>query len=480
MNLKQIRTALIIVGPLLGLVVFALAQHLGLAAGAAATAGITLWVGLWWIFEPVPLPATSLIPFAAFPLAGVLPNKVIAQAYGHWLILLLLGGFILSTAMEKSGVHRRIAIGMIRGVGGTSPARLILGVMLATGLLSGWISNTATVLMMLPVAIALCGELPGPKSVRSLMLGLAYAASIGGIATPIGTPPNVVLMGIYEETTGKSIGFLDWMVLGGPLAAVFLVVAWFVLTRGLEKHPNEDGLDRLPRLGAVTPYEKRVLFVFAFTALAWIFRAQPFGGWSGLLGIATVGDDTVALAAAALLFVVPNGEGKGEKLFGLGNGTQDSLGPAFVVRRWDCPSESVWRIWPLQGHRRILGRGYRTALGPHDRLDLSVRHLPDRDDQQYRHHHFAHAHFGGDRPGRPNGTFVAHDSSGAQRQLCFHVARSHRAQRHCLGLRKDYHPGNGTHGLLDEPLGRADRHHRLFDFSAFRLIPKRFFGTLVR
>ena len=170
MNLKQIRTALIIVGPLLGLVVFALAQHLGLAAGAAATAGITLWVGLWWIFEPVPLPATSLIPFAAFPLAGVLPNKVIAQAYGHWLILLLLGGFILSTAMEKSGVHRRIAIGMIRGVGGTSPARLILGVMLATGLLSGWISNTATVLMMLPVAIALCGELPGPKSVRSLML----------------------------------------------------------------------------------------------------------------------------------------------------------------------------------------------------------------------------------------------------------------------------------------------------------------------
>ena len=314
MNLKQIRTALIIVGPLLGLVVFALAQHLGLAAGAAATAGITLWVGLWWIFEPVPLPATSLIPFAAFPLAGVLPNKVIAQAYGHWLILLLLGGFILSTAMEKSGVHRRIAIGMIRGVGGTSPARLILGVMLATGLLSGWISNTATVLMMLPVAIALCGELPGPKSVRSLMLGLAYAASIGGIATPIGTPPNVVLMGIYEETTGKSIGFLDWMVLGGPLAAVFLVVAWFVLTRGLEKHPNEDGLDRLPRLGAVTPYEKRVLFVFAFTALAWIFRAQPFGGWSGLLGIATVGDDTVALAAAALLFVVPNGEGKGEKL----------------------------------------------------------------------------------------------------------------------------------------------------------------------
>ena len=113
MNLQQTRAALLFIGPLFGLLTFVIIGWLGLSQAAAATAGITVWVGLWWIFEPVPLPATSLIPFAAFPLAGVLPNKVIAQAYGHWLILLLLGGFILSTAMEKSGVHRRIAIRMI-------------------------------------------------------------------------------------------------------------------------------------------------------------------------------------------------------------------------------------------------------------------------------------------------------------------------------------------------------------------------------
>ena len=351
MNLKQTRTALLFIGPILGLLVFVLTQWLGLPQAAAATAGITVWVGLWWVFEPVPLPATSLIPFAAFPLAGVLPNKIIAQAYGHWLILLLLGGFILSTAMEKSGVHRRIAIGMIRLVGGTSPARLILGIMLATGLLSGWISNTATVLMMLPVVLALCSELPGPKSVRALMLGLAYSASIGGIATPIGTPPNVVLMGIYEETTGKSIGFLDWMMLGGPIAIVFLFIAWFYLTRSLESSENEDSLDHLPKLDAMNSHEKRVLFVFALTALAWITRAQPFGGWSGLLDIKTIGDDTIALAAAALLFVIPSGKGDGDKLLD-----------------WESASKIPWGLLILFGGGIAIAKafgasGLSTAIG---------------------------------------------------------------------------------------------------------------------
>ena len=204
--------------------------------------------------------------------------------------------------------------------------------------------------MMLPVAIALCRELPGPKSIRALMLGLAYSASIGGIATPIGTPPNVVLMGIYEETTGKSIGFMDWMLLGGPLAIVFLLIAWFYLTRNVESVENEDSLDRLPRLNPMNSHEKRVLFVFALTALAWITRAQPFGGWSSLLGITTIGDDTIALAAATLLFVVPSGKENGDKLL-----DWESAGKILRFTHslwgWHCDCQSFWRIGPFFGHR---------------------------------------------------------------------------------------------------------------------------------
>ncbi|MEC9465948.1 MAG: SLC13 family permease [Myxococcota bacterium] len=312
----HVKSIALLAGPAVGLAAALLLQITGLGGPAAITAGITIWVGTWWIFEPIPIPATSLIPFAAFPLAGVLPNKAIANAYGHWLILLLLGGFILSVAMEKSGVHRRIAIHMIRMVGGTDPRRLILGVMLATALLSGWISNTATTLMMLPVALALAEKLPGANSGRALLLGLAYSASIGGIATPIGTPPNIVLMGIYQEATGLDIGFLDWMLLGFPIASVLLILAWLYLTRPLSSVPKSDtsSLEALPTLGAMSTHEKRVLLVFGVTALAWMTRAQPFGGWSGLVGLRTVGDDTVALAAAVILFLVPSGQPDGSKL----------------------------------------------------------------------------------------------------------------------------------------------------------------------
>ncbi len=309
MSLDTFRKSLLIIGPLFAITAGVIFPSLGLPEPAAWTAGITIWVGLWWVFEPIPIPATSLIPFAAFPMTGVLSNKEVAQAYGHWLIMLLLGGFILSTAMEKSGVHRRIALFMIELAGKNSPKRMILGVMLATGFLSGWISNTATVLMMLPVVLALCAELPGPKSVCAMLLGLAYSASIGGIATPIGTPPNIVLMGVYEETVGASIGFLDWMLLGYPISLILLVFTWIFLTRNLEHRSFEASDDVIQSRAPMSIHERRVLVIFALTALAWITRKQPQGGWSELIGAAAVGDDTIALAAAALVFVVPNGSG---------------------------------------------------------------------------------------------------------------------------------------------------------------------------
>lgn len=298
-------------GPVAGVLLFALLTGVGLDFPSAITAAITAWVALWWVFEPIPIPATSLIPFAAFPLAGVLSNKQVAGAYGHWLIILLLGGFILSTAMESSGVHRRLALSMVRLVGGNQPRRLLLGFMLATALCSWWISNTATTLMMLPIVLAVIQHESATIRVP-LLLGIAYSASIGGIATPIGTPPNVVLMGVYNELTGLELGFMEWMQFGVPVSLVLLATAWVYLARQMPSEVEE--MKPIEELGPLSTYEFRVLVVFAITAIAWMTRSQPFGGWSGALGLTGIGDDTVALAAVIALFVIPNGDAEGSRL----------------------------------------------------------------------------------------------------------------------------------------------------------------------
>lgn len=296
-------------GLLIGVVAAALCggAALGFELGAAAawTAAITGLCAAWWVLEPLPIPVTSLIPFATFPLVGVLDHRQVAAAYGHTMILLLLGGFMLSTAVERSGVHRRLALGMVRIAGGGS-RRLVLGFMLASALCSMWISNTATTLMLLPVALAVVGGSDGGSRIAGpLLLGIAYAASIGGMATPIGTPPNVIFMSHYEETTGVAVSFLDWMMIGVPAAALLIPVAWLRLTRNL----HGVAAPLLPRLGEWRRGELRVLIVFAITAAAWIFRAEPLGGWSGLIGVEGVGDSTVALAAVVVMFLVPDGEG---------------------------------------------------------------------------------------------------------------------------------------------------------------------------
>jgi sodium-dependent dicarboxylate transporter 2/3/5 len=277
----------------------------GLAAAAAWTAAITGLCAAWWVLEPMPIPVTSLIPFAAFPLVGVLDHRQVAGAYGHTMILLLMGGFMLSTAVERSGVHRRLALGMVRAAGGGS-RRLVLGFMLASAFCSMWISNTATTLMLLPVALAVVDGRDGDGKIAApLLLGIAYAASIGGMATPIGTPPNVIFMSHYEKTTGAAVSFLDWMMIGVPAAALLIPMAWLRLTRNL----HGVAAPELPRLGEWSRGERRVLVIFAITAAAWIFRAEPMGGWSDLIGAAGVGDSTVALAAVVAMFLVPDGDG---------------------------------------------------------------------------------------------------------------------------------------------------------------------------
>lgn len=278
----------------------------GLPAPASWTAAITTLCACWWVLEPIPIPATSILPFALFPLVGVLNDKQVATAYGHPMILLLLGGFILSTAMARSQAHRRLAHLMLAVVGGQSPRRIVLGFMLATAVCSMWISNTATTLMMLPVAMAVLEQDPERRLEIPLLLGIAYSASIGGLGTPIGTPPNVIFMGVYRETTGIELGFLEWMQVGVPAVALLLPAAWLWLTRSTRRGRPLT----IPSLGPWRKPERRVLILFGFTALAWMTRTAPLGGWSGLLGVPGAGDSTVALFAVTLMFLIPNGEGE--------------------------------------------------------------------------------------------------------------------------------------------------------------------------
>lgn len=323
-------------GPLLAALSAGAALLIGLEAPAVWTAAIAAWCVAWWISEPVPIPATSLIPFAAFPMAGILDHKSVASAYGHTLILLLLGGFILSTAMAKSGAHRRLAVGIVRLVGGGG-RRLVLGFMLACALCSMWISNTATTLMLLPVAGAVL-ERADKRLTTPLLLGLAYSASIGGLGTPVGTPPNVIFMGIYREATGADISFLQWMTIGVPAAAILLPLAWLWLTRDLADTPAVA----LPTLPPWKPAERRVLAVFGITALLWVTRTAPFGGWSGALSMDGVGDSTIALAAVVALFALPDGEG----------------GP---MLDWETAREIPWGLLLLFGGGIAIARAFEAS-----------------------------------------------------------------------------------------------------------------------
>lgn len=299
-------------GPLLGLAVGAGVFAAGLGRDAAVTAGLTCLCALWWTTEPIHLAATGIVPLAALPLLGVVGHKEVAASYGHPLILLLLGGLLVSSALERSGAHRRLALMMVglmgRRSGATSNRRLVLGFLLTSALLSMWISNTATALMLVPVAMALVEWEPAERKKAlavPLLLGIAYGASIGGLGTPIGTPPNVLFLAMYEEATQKSVSFLDWMKLGIPVTLALVPVAWWVVCRGLSGAPVAS----LPKPGPWRPAERRVLAVFLVTALAWMTRVEPYGGWTGLLGLTTVGDSTIALAAFVALAVSPDGEG---------------------------------------------------------------------------------------------------------------------------------------------------------------------------
>ncbi len=289
--------------PLLALLCFFVLTTLGLGYLPAITTAIAVLTVGWWVTEALPIPATSLVPFAALPLAGVIDHKTAAQALGSHVILLLMAAFMLSKALEKSLVHERLAVKLLNLIGAHSGRRLLLGFMMTAALLSMWISNTATALIMMPMALAISGAANNRKLTVALILGIAYAASVGGMGTLIGTPPNVIFAGIYEAQTGREVGFIDWMAIGLPVViiAIPLMALW------LGRHITTATDFTLPESGPWRSEERRVLAVFTLTVLAWVTRSQPFGGWTGALGLDGIGDSTIALTAVVVMFIVPNG-----------------------------------------------------------------------------------------------------------------------------------------------------------------------------
>jgi sodium-dependent dicarboxylate transporter 2/3/5 len=294
--------------PLIAVVVILLMMRAGWAREGALVGGLTTLCALWWIFEPIPIPATAMIPLGVFPLLGILDGKQVAQAYGDPLIILLMGGAMLSKAMEKSGAHRRLALYMVNLFGGDSQRRLVLGFMVASAALSMWVSNTATTLMLLPVAYAVLQSANSQDSKKlavPLFLGIAYAASIGGLGTPIGSPPNIIFLKIYGEATGSIPSFTQWMMWGLPVVILLLPLAALWITR----HLGAAEALKIPQAGTWRSEEARVLVIFFLTALAWITLREPFGGWSQWFNVPGANYAAVALTSVILMFILPNGQG---------------------------------------------------------------------------------------------------------------------------------------------------------------------------
>jgi sodium-dependent dicarboxylate transporter 2/3/5 len=305
-----LRSWCVLGGVLIAGAIYGATWYFGLSSAQSWTAAVTGLCATWWILEALPSAATSLVPLVVFPAVGVLTESEVAAAYGHPVILLFMGAFMLSKAIERWGAHRRIAHAMVARIGGSSGPRLVLAIMLTTTLCSFWINNTSITLMMLPVVLAVLEHDKSGKLAVPLLLGIAYCASIGGIATPIGTAPNGVFQFNYQKVTGHTVPFHQWMIIGSVVAMLMMFCAWLVLAWSVRKVASVH----IQSGGTWTTAQKRTLIVFGLTALAWITREVPFGGWSRLFGFSDAGDMTVAVAAALSMFLIPSGEKEGERL----------------------------------------------------------------------------------------------------------------------------------------------------------------------
>jgi solute carrier family 13 (sodium-dependent dicarboxylate transporter), member 2/3/5 len=301
------------IGPLLLVVTIWLPPPEGLSLMGWRTAGVAALMALLWISEALPIPATALLPLVLFPLLGLAEGKAAAAPYANPIVFLFLGGFLLALAMQRWGLHRRVALGLIAALG-LRPHRIVAGFLVASAMVSMWVSNTATALMMLPIAASVMALVPEARRAEpamrafgiALMLAVAYGATTGGMATLIGTPPNALLAGFVDRTYGFTLGFGQWMLLGVPVTVITLPIVYFVLTRVAYRIRGDEipGVGELlarerGKLGRFGGAEAVVAVVFGLTALAWVFRPLLEGV------VLALSDTTIALAGALLLFLWP-------------------------------------------------------------------------------------------------------------------------------------------------------------------------------
>lgn len=319
----------LVLGPLLFFLTLLFFKPEGLSPEGVAILASTLWIASWWITEAIPIPVTSLLPLVLFPLSGGMEVKPTASAYGDETIFLFMGGFMIALAMEKWNLHRRIALTIISAIG-TNMDRIVLGFMIATGFLSMWISNTATAMMMVPIGLAIIYQisdaLKDNPSIdtskenfgfgKALMLGIAYSASLGGIATLIGTPPNTLLAGAIDKMYGIELSFAKWMLFGVPLAWSFIFITWFYLVKfafpsKIKTLPGGRGIidSEKKKLGKASAEEKIVFTIFILAAFSWITRTFLLSKF-----IDGLSDGVIAMLFAIILFIIPSVNKKGDHL----------------------------------------------------------------------------------------------------------------------------------------------------------------------
>ncbi|WP_370090190.1 DASS family sodium-coupled anion symporter [Ekhidna sp.] len=311
----------LVIGPFLFCIVFFSSPFEGLTAEANAVLASTLWIASWWLSEALPISATALLPIVLLPLTGGAPIGQTTAAFGDKMLYLFLGGFIIAIAMQKWNLHRRIAISIISAVG-TNSRLIVLGFMLATGLLSMWISNTATTLMMVTIGTALIAEVKeltgksGKLFFKALLLGIAFSASIGGVATLVGTPTNPIFVSIASKLYNQEFSFASWMSFALPFSLIMLWFCWVVLTRlvfPLHKVQIPIGKDLIERekktLGKMSQEEKAVAFVFVLTAILWITRSFVLSQF-----IPGINDTVIAIGAALTMFIIPSKKRNGKPL----------------------------------------------------------------------------------------------------------------------------------------------------------------------
>jgi sodium-dependent dicarboxylate transporter 2/3/5 len=344
----------LILGPLLFTLTLLFFKPEELSSEGVAVLATTIWVAVWWILEVVPIAVTAMLPIILFPITGAMELSTTTAAFGHKYVFLYIGGFTLAIAIEKWNLHKRIALTVINFIG-TSVSKIILGFMVATAFLSMWISNTATTVMMLPIGMAIIIQLkdnPDTKEDeneifgKALMLAIAYSASIGGIATLIGTPPNLIFAGILEEQYNIEMTFSKWIIYGLPISILLLFICWKYLTNFAFKFTQKDfpgGKAEIKRLlknlGKVSYEEKTVLIVFCATAFLWITR-------SFLLSklIPAIDDTIIAMASATILFLLPTKNRTEKKII-----------------NWESAVKLPWGVLLLFGGGLALAEGFKTS-----------------------------------------------------------------------------------------------------------------------